>query len=354
MMAAGTIKPSQPTNPKRMNEQNLETASIESTTPTVSYKNRSTGLIVFGILTILLGCVCALLVPLMLFAQTMSTKATGTPPNFSAILPGISLYGILAVVLVWLGIGSIKARRWARALLLIYSWSWLVTGIVMTVGMAFWLPKVLGNIPSTGTPGNPTPPPAAIKIMIFFMLVVNTVFFIILPGIWAFFYASRHVKATCEARDPMVCWTDACPLPVLACSLWLIFGALTMLIMSLTCHGVMAFFGTFLTGIPGMISYLAGAAISSYGAWALYKLNRRGWWLLFIAVCVFFVSNILTYARHDVTELYHLMDYPEAQIQQIQKSGLFAGNSMMWISLFSALPLLGYLIFIERFFRRKP
>src|ERR1035438_153181 len=104
-----------------MDEQNLEAVLVDSSPPPTAYKNRSSGLIIFGVLTILLGCVCALLVPLMLFGQTMSAKATGTPPNFSVLLPAVSVYGFLAVVLVWLGIGSINARRWARALLLIFS-----------------------------------------------------------------------------------------------------------------------------------------------------------------------------------------------------------------------------------------
>ena len=88
-------------------------------------------------------------------------------------------------------------------------------------------------------------------------------------------------------------------------------------------------------------------------AWGLYKLNRWGWWLIFIALCAFFISNILTYAWHDVTELYRLMNYPKAQIAMIQNSGFFRGNSMMWVSLFYTLPFMGYLIFIKRFFRRK-
>lgn len=354
-MAAGTIKdkPCQSTNPERMNEQNLETAPVESTPPSVGYKNRSTGLIIFGILTILLGCICALFVPLMIFSQVMAARATGALP-ISAILPGVFLYGILAVALVWLGIGSIKARRWARALLLIFSWSWLIMGIVVVVAMAFLLPKIFGNMSLTGTPGHPALPSAAIRMMMLSMMVIYAVIFVILPGIWTFFYASRHVKATCEARDPVLRWTDACPLPVLACSLWLIFCVPMMLMMPLTGHAVIAFFGTFLTGMPGAMLCLAGAAILGYGALALYKLNRLGWWLIFIALCAFFISNILTYARHNVTEMYRLMDYPEAQIKLIQNSGFFTGNSIMWASLFSTLLFMGYLIFIERFFRRKP
>ena len=217
-----------------MNEQNLKIASVESAPSPVDYKNRSTGLIVFGILTILLGCICALFVPLMIFSQVMAAKTTGTPPNFSTILPGASLYGILAVASIWLGIGSIKARRWARALLLIFSWSWLITGIVMTVAMVFLLSRILLT-DSTGTR-------TAIRMVPFVMMAIIAVFLVVLPVIWTFFYGSWHVKATCEARNSVVCWTDACPLPVLACSLWLIFGAPMMLTTPLTGHAVMPFF----------------------------------------------------------------------------------------------------------------
>jgi hypothetical protein len=72
---------------------------------------------VFGILTLLLGCLAGLFVPLMLFGQMMAAKAPNAPPtNTAAILPAVVIYGCLAAALIWLGIGSIKARRWARAL----------------------------------------------------------------------------------------------------------------------------------------------------------------------------------------------------------------------------------------------
>jgi hypothetical protein len=85
----------------------------------------------------------------------------------------------------------------------------------------------------------------------------------------------------------------------------------------------------------------------------LYKLEQRGWWLILIALCVFMVSALLTYARHDVLEMYRLMGYPEAQIEQIQKSGLLVGNRMSWLMAFSVLPFLGYLLFIKKFLFRK-
>src|SRR3954469_578396 len=103
-----------------MNEQSNPPLLPSDAAPLPDYKDRSTGLLIFGILTLLLGCLSGLLVPLMLFGQTVAAKAPNAPPvNHAAVVPGVIIYGLLAVALVWLGIGSIKARRWARALLLI-------------------------------------------------------------------------------------------------------------------------------------------------------------------------------------------------------------------------------------------
>ena len=317
------------------------------------YKDRSTGLIIFGILTILLGCLAGLFVPLMLFGQMVSAKATGAPPPFLVILPGMFIYGILAVALVWLGIGSTMARRWARALLLIFSWSWLIMGLLVLVFMAFLIPKMLANLSASGTTGHPAMPAAAIAGMMVVMVLIFGVLFIILPALWTFFYNSRHVKATCETRDPVTRWTDACPLPVLGFCLWLASSVPMMLVLPIAGHGVMPFFGMFLKGVPGTMLCLVIAALWSYAAWLLYKLDQRGWWLVLIALCVFIVSALLTFARHDMLEMYRLMDYPEAQIEQIQKSGLLVGNRMSWLMVFSVLPFLGYLLFIKKYLRRK-
>ena len=57
-----------------MNEQNPAIPPIEAA-PLPPCKDRSTGLMVFGILSLLLGCLVGLFVPLMLFGQMMAAKA---------------------------------------------------------------------------------------------------------------------------------------------------------------------------------------------------------------------------------------------------------------------------------------
>ncbi len=334
-----------------MNESNLP--PVEAA-PLPDYKDRSTGLVIFGILTLLLGCLAGLLVPLMLFGQMMAAKAPDAPPvNHAAILPAIGIYGGLAVALIWLGIGSIKTRRWARALLLIFSWSWLIMGVFMTGIMPFVMSKSLANLPPDAKTGQPAMPPGTVTAMVIGMTIFFFVAFVLVPAVWVFFYQSRHVKATCEARDPVTRWTDACPLPVLGFCLWTWFAVPMMLVMALTGLAVMPCFGMFVSGLPGVLVCLLVAAVWGWAGWWLYRLDARGWWLILIAMVLFMVSALLTYARHDISEMYQLQGLPQAQIDQIQKLGLFTGNRMSWFTVLCSLPFLGYLLFIKKYLRKS-
>jgi len=332
-----------------MNQPDLGAGPFEPIPPLVLYKDRYVGLVIFGILTLLLGGLIGLFIPLMLFGLAASAKTTGTPVNMAALAPAICIYGVLAVALVWLGIGSIMARRWARALLLIFSWTWLVFGVVITIVLAFVLPTMLPTLPASGANGQPAVPMLPILIGTF---VVFGIAFVLLPACWTFFYHSRHVKATCETRDPVVRWTDACPLPVLGFCLWQVLAGSTFLVLPLVGHGVTPFFGMFLTGVPGTLIYFVMALVWSYAAWSLYHLEQRGWWVLLLAMVLFGLSSLLTYAFHDVTEMYRLMGYPEAQVQQMQAIGLFSGHRMVWLTGLSMLPFLIYLLWIKRFLHR--
>jgi len=49
----------------------------------MSYKDRSGGLVAFGVMTLLLGMLAGLLVPLMFVAQVIAAKANHTPADFS-------------------------------------------------------------------------------------------------------------------------------------------------------------------------------------------------------------------------------------------------------------------------------
>ena len=82
------------------------------------FKDRKVWLIVFGVLEIMFGAGCALMVPFMLFGIVMAAAAPGAkapPVQVSMIIPAILVYGLLAVWFIWMGIDSVMMRRWARA-----------------------------------------------------------------------------------------------------------------------------------------------------------------------------------------------------------------------------------------------
>jgi hypothetical protein len=337
---------------------NEPTPAATPVDPTITpYKDRSTGLTVFGSLTILLGCLAFLLILVMMAGMLAAARATNaqsphSPLPLTAMLPAIMVYGVVGVSLVWLGIGSILARRWARALLLIFSWGWLFMGLFAVIGMSFFVPKFIASASGAPATHHGLPSSTIIGVMVFMFLFLG-VFFIIVPAVWIFFYNSRHVKATCESRNPLTAWTDACPLPVLALCLWLCFTVPMMLLMPVMGHGVMPFFGMFLSGAAGTVFCLVLAVVWAYAAWLLYKMDVRGWWLILVAMLVFMMSSVLTYAQHDMTEMYQRMGYPQSQIDMMRKSGLLTGNRMNWFMILSMVPFLGYLVFVKKYFRRE-
>ncbi len=316
---------------------------VTPATPPPDYKDRHGCLIGLGLAVIAIGCVCLLFVPLLLFGQLMTAQATGEPAPARMILPALVTYGALAVAFIWLGIGSILARRWARALMLVLAWSWLAMGVISVGIMGFVLPEIFAH----PAPGTPPVPAIAMPIAMFCM----TLIFILIPGVLVLGYRGRQVKATCEARDPRTRWTDACPLPVLALSLFVVIGVVSMLSMIFAYNSVLPCFGRLASGPLATLALVIIAAAWSYGVWGCYRLRSWAWWLVVLTYGILSCSAMVTFMQVDLIELYRLMGYPEAQIAQIQQFNLFKGRNLMILSACGMAPFFGYLLYVRRYFR---
>ncbi|MEO8204932.1 MAG: hypothetical protein ABI615_02035 [Chthoniobacterales bacterium] len=317
------------------------------------FKDRMVGLVIFGILTILLGLICLVLVGFMTFAMSLAAKSSPGVINWQTQSMVMGIYGSIAGINIWLGIGSIMARRWARAVLLILSWSWLVMGIFMTVGMCFIFNHMTDAM-MMGSQASVMTPVSAKTIVLSTMAFISAIF-IFIPLIWVLFYGGKNVKATCESRDPVIRWTDRCPLPVIAASLWLFFSGLCMLLMPFAYGGVLPFFGMILSGVPGGIIYIILAIVFFYCSYAFYRLDLKGWWIKVIILILFGISNALTYTRHSMTEMAAIMyrDLPADQLKIIQDSTWMNNNTMVWMGTVNVLVMLGYLLYIRKFFPKK-
>ena len=319
------------------------------------YRDRGTGLVVFGVFQIILGLLAALMVPLAAFGAFMSRLTADGAMRPGQFISGVASYAFLAAGLVGLGIGSVQMKRWARALTLVSSWYWLIMGALITVLLTAVLPVAMRSAlaqAQQNAPGGPLPAVSTgVMAVILTLIIVFAAFFLVLvPIAFVIFYSRKDVAETCRRRDPIERWTDRTPLPVLGASVVLAIGALYLLVVGITTP-VFPFFGQYLTGIPGSACFVATAALDAYLAVALFRLQSSGWWIATVTIPIRLLSMALTYARADIMQAYSRMGMSDAQLKMLSSNPMFRGHVLVWWSLISIVLLFGYLLWLKRYFK---
>ncbi len=319
----------------------------EENTQTPDFKDRKTGLVVFGILQILLGAFCALMVPFMILAMLVPLLVdsdSAPPTNPAMMIPSVLFYVLLAAWFISMGIGSLKARRWARALILTSSWLWLICGICGLTSFLLFMPGIYDNMTETAEM-----PRGFILAMKCVMAAFMAIFYVLIPGVLVLFYRSPHVKATCQSRDPQIRWTDKCPLPVLALSMMFTAWAVSMLTMG--AYGwTFPFFGTILTGISGAAVVLTLTLCLAYLAWSIYRLSINAWWCALLLTIAWAVSTVVTFSRSSIWDLYEKMNMPQEQLESMRQF-MPHDSTMLLMFALSFAAFLAYLLYTKKFFK---
>jgi len=243
-----------------------------------------------------------------------------------------------------MGIGSIKARRWARALVLVTSWLWLISGTVGLIFVLLLMPDMYDKMGESGQM-----PPAAAVFMKYVMTGFMAVFYVIIPAALVLFYGSKNVKATCEFRDSRIRWTDKCPLPVLALSLLFGFWAVSMLSLA-GYRWAIPFFGTILTGITGAAVVLVVTFLLGYIAWGLYKLRIQAWGCAVLLIILWALSTVITFSRVSMLDFYEKMNFPEQQLEIMKQYDMLEGSTMALFFGLWVVGLLAYLLYTKKYF----
>jgi hypothetical protein len=311
------------------------------------YRDRKTALVVFGVLEIVFGAFLGLMVPVTALAALVPRPAGAAAPPPHMLLLAVGFYGVAATVLIWLGVGSILLRRWARALWVCISGVMFMMGLVTIPTLGYVMITDLPRNLAAG--GGPALPPAAMLVMQIVMLGVLLVTYIIAPGILWLFYAGRNVKRTCEVRDPAARWTDRCPLPVLALSLLNAFGAATMLAL-LPFFGVFPLFGVFAQGVTARLLMLAYGAVMLAAAWGVYRLRRGAWWVMLAVALFMVVSGAATLWHADMRELYVGLGFDGPMAARMGEMA----QHMKWTGVATSVPWLVWVVYIRRYFPRTP
>ena len=325
-------------------------------TPPAEYADMTLGLIAFGAVTILLGGFFVLFSLLLILGAKPMAQASSMPVNWGETISNALVFSGLGAALMFLGYGSIRKRRWARVLMGVASWTWLIcTVLILGFLFAFLkdLAQAVGSAVSNGT--NQPMTITMIHVRLFQMLVVSAPVLIGAPAIWVWFYSTRSVRLTCEAADSVPGWTDRCPPAVLAVSLGLAVSVPFLIIGAIAHHGVMPFFGIQLSGfLGGLVAFLL-AGLWAYCAWAVYQLRKDGWWLTTISFVLLFVSGWLTWRDGNLEPMLATSGIAREQMEKIRPMIQALQPMLLWAMLVFQVPILGSMLWIRgRFFNQDP
>jgi hypothetical protein len=319
----------------------------------IGFTNRKSGLLVFGIILIILGSLSgclALLSPVaLLFGPATAGAAT---PQARPIIVAVVMYALVAVAFIWTGIGSIRARRWVRPVVVVFSTILLLVGILATAVMVIMLPSMpeaiqagaRANIPA----GAPAPPRGAFVAGAAFAACFVFFIYIIIPGVFLWFYRQQEVRLTVEFYDPTPRWTDRCPMPVLGLSCLMALGAVGSLLG--VPYLVAPFFGILLRGAAAAACYLALTGAFAAASVLVYRQRAAGWWLAVATVTAGVGSVVLTMLRINPEEMMKAMNIPPEQIEAVRQLPTLRPAVMLASALLSYVVVMGYAIYVRRRF----
>ncbi len=291
--------------------------------------DRSRGLVVAGVFQLLLA---ALSIALALFVAAGFELAQQRNPATAGgtLASALVVYGLAAVYFISTGVGSIRARRWARALGVVVSAVWFAAGAVSTTMLAIVLPKALK---AAATPRTGVVSSLAIALAVFLGIVVPLALFL--------FYRSASVRETCERRDPKARWTDRTPLPVLAVVLVVAFGSIAML--ANLASPTMSLMGKIVSGAPAAMTFFALALLGAFLAVQLYRLREAAWWTLVLLQIAGLIYGGVTLARTDFAEMARRGGSPA--LSAIYRDPLVIGAFVAtWLA------YLAFLLYLRRYF----
>ena len=358
-----------------------------------SFKDRRGWLVAFGVVEILIACFFLLMVVFM----TIVIPAVPMPPGQPALpkglfaLIGFLFYGPFAAVYLTVGIGSIRARNWARIAMIVLSSIWLAFGVLGTLSIAFLMPMILRQQQAAMQNSGAAVPAGFQGTMTTVMVTIQVIFMVLLPLIFLFFYAGKNVKATClaagarrpggqgvgtlatavpaiptvpsaalpvpasatlSATQPA---TRQVPVPVIILAIWYVFSALSALAAAALIP-ITIVFGFVVHGVGARLIALVLGIVSGYCVWGLFKLRIEGWWTTLVFLVFSTVSGMVTMFRLDMhsymDEIYRTMGISPPPFDIFKTNPGFM-TFAMGLGMLFAVGLLVLLVYSRRYFPRS-
>ncbi len=238
---------------------------------------------------------------------------------FGNIALQVAGYYLAAAVLVPLGYGHVRLRRWARPLAEALLWTWVVLGVPLLFVLFF----MTVSVKSFSTGGG-----------VAFVVLLALSYFV-LPWLGIRFYRARNVRGTFEAHDPGPSAVEVRPVPVLVlCLLDLFF--LVALHVPLLFGGLFPLFGTLLGGMAGFYLVDASVLVLALLLWGTWEQRAWAWWGSAAYYAVLAAAWIVTFARTPYAALLAWLKLPPTEMEILSgiplrgwEMGAFVGLPML-------------------------
>src|SRR5690606_7973214 len=165
----------------------------------VGFKDRSLGLIVYGVVELALAALVGLFALLSfagwIFSRSMGSPFAGGDYPLGMMIGAVVLYLLVAAFFAAVGVGSFLARRWACAVMLAASWTWLVLGVITFIIWLLVLPRFDTYMTASMASAGATPPPGFQTTFAVIVTIFSAFLYIAMPLAFLLFYRSRHVQA---------------------------------------------------------------------------------------------------------------------------------------------------------------
>ncbi len=316
-----------------------------------SSSSSSGWVITAGVIEIILGSLVALLVPCSLLSLGSAvSQGVTTSTSIGSVFSGVLIYAAIAAVLIAGGIGTVRFRRWAWAVMLILSAAWLIIGLLVLVAFIAMMPAMSGLMSGE----IPAETKGVMDVVLTLMGSCLGLLFVLVPGLLVGIYSRPAVRQLFNERDPKPTWTDACPLPVLALVFY--YGVSALGWLSILMQGQTTLFGQVIRGLPLLPIGLAGAAILVWITLGLYRLKIAAWWTALAWNVFMLVNGVLTglAMMTNPSLMPEISGIPRSQMDQMIPFLRNMGLTIMVISVILLLIPFGLHLYSLRFFRKQP
>jgi len=216
---------------------------------------------------------------------------------FANISSQIIVYLLIGVALLSLGYGHIKLYSWARKLTIALSYFWLIVGVPVLASFLF----VLAASKDTGA------------FLYHAILVLSVSSYLLLP-LAAIRHYGKSKTVAVFATTTQQNWIDSLPVQLVAAILVDLF-LIVISILLIFFNGLFPLFGSFKTGICGIMLLDANCILLSILIIGTIGKRRWSWWMSVTYFSVLTASLALTFAKSTSGTILDALALPAEEVK---------------------------------------